>query len=195
LPISLVVLVKAVWKPPSDRFVLVGTAILLVVLAIGGSIRYSSYPADAPSGADIAPGPVDWHWYVSVPAIVGGNHSQEGVSVWLTTWGGARGANEFFAHHNLTAAASQIAACQARPGYTAWKWNLWGLPVINATKQSDGGWKVRFQDSDQLYMGRHPDVTFIRMPGHDNESGRDATCAVTPDGQATIERGRGWLGS
>lgn len=189
LPVSLVFLIQIFRGRATDRFIKVGLLFLAILLVVAGLGRFISYPTDLQGGEDVTPGPVDSRWYVSW-------RNDTGVLVYGTKLGGARMAQEFFPEHNRTAAAEALKACESRPGYTPWNWHLWGLPVVNATRTTEGGWRVNYTDSAVAYAELHPDLRLWRSPSREaSESTRGATCLVTPDGQADFRRDRGWIGS
>lgn len=189
LPVSLVFLIQILRGRASDRFVKVGLVFVATILVIAGTIRFVSFPKDLVGDEDVTPGPVDSRWYVS-------RRNETGVSVYATKLGGARMAEEFFPEHNRTAAAQALGACESRPGYTPWHWHLWGLPVVNATRLPDGGWRIQYADSAIAYADLHPDLRLWRNPAREaSEFPRGAACVVTPDGQADFRRDRGWIGS
>ena len=213
LPLSLFGWIMVYRGKATDRLVLCTFAAILVVMLLAGSVRAYSYPTDLVGDEDVTPGPVDWLWYVS-------RANDTGVLVYATSVGGERVGEEFFPHNNYQESREAQRRCQAAVGYTAWNWYVWGLPVIDArqlvhpyndesrgpgmdtnplppgSQIPNGTWDITYQDSAIQYNILHPSLQIWRNPAREQalDDGR-AFCQVTPDGDVTFWRERGWIGS
>lgn len=187
----LLLLMLALWIPiwrkrASETYVRNALVAVLAVLAIAGGIRWTSFPSDLEGGEKVTPGAVDWNWIVS-------KRNDGGVTVYDTNWG-REGKRVFFAEHNRTAAAPAIAACEGHDHFISWRWNTWGLDIVNATAREDGGWNVTFRDSARLYAEKEGGFRiFSRLVGSEEE--RALKCQVFADGGIRISRTGGFWGS
>lgn len=187
----MILVVGGVWiphlrRPRSDRYVKVGLAACLGVLALAGAIRAVTYPYEAPADARVTPGPFDWRWTVS-------DRNETGVLVSGVEWQ-TRLPPAFYLEANATDSAPARRACQEDAAFTSWKWNLWGLPVVDARPHADGGWQLRFRDSARLYEEHQPTLGGRSGP-FGREDDRALHCRVDVDGAVYITHQSGFWGS
>jgi membrane-bound metal-dependent hydrolase YbcI (DUF457 family) len=213
LPLSLFGWIM-VWRgKATDRVVRRTFVAILVVLLLAGGLRMYTYPRDLEGGEDVTPAPVDWMWYVSKP-------NETGVLAYATSWGGQRIGEEFLPHHLYDESRDAQRRCEDAVGFVAWKWYLWGDPVIEARRLvhpyddesrapgmdsfplppgssiPNGTWDITYQDSAIQYNILHPTFKLWQNPAREEalDDGR-AFCQVTPDGDVRFWRERGWIGS
>ena len=189
MPLSLFLWIQVFRGKASDRFVRGGAIAMALLLAISGAVRAYAYPRDLAGDEDVTPGPNEWTWIVS-------QRNASGVLVYDTQWGGRVAHRLFLPEANRTAAQAAIGACAARPGHLPWNWYLGGLPVVNATRRTDVGWSLEYDDSMWVFTDEFGTWGGLRSPAREaSDPGRGAHCEFDPDGNAVFTRDRGWIGS
>jgi membrane-bound metal-dependent hydrolase YbcI (DUF457 family) len=174
--VSIVIWVKLIRRTASPRARKIGLGLIVAAMALTGALRGITYPYDLPEGSHVTPTFADWAWIVSVP-------NATGVTVYESGWG-ADTAIHHFPEANRTQAADAIARCQSLDGYVKWRWNVLGLPVINATREEPDAWVIRFEDSTVLYSSASGDLDNSFRKRFFDEDRFRFHCRATDDGIA-----------